>query len=158
MANSENVKRTPEEFAKNYPRFGDGLVGQPIAIGNINEIIDKNGNKRILVNLCMKTTGSGDRNAVWSTKFNLPSHVRTGAYVQPYIENGYVKKLIPMAASASMVTSVNEAAQEQLDQEAADKAVDQTIKEAQAKEASKAEEPAKEEAVEASKGAEADPF
>lgn len=59
--NQENPKRSNEEFSKNYKRANqDGIFG-PVAVGNINEF-----QGRMIINLCMKTVRSGEKNASYS--------------------------------------------------------------------------------------------
>jgi len=54
-------KKSNLEFAKHYPVVKqDGYFG-PITVGNIGEYDDRD-----LINLCVKTAKSGDRNAVAS--------------------------------------------------------------------------------------------
>ena len=89
--NNESLVRTNEEFAKNYKRASqDGVFG-PVAVGNINEF-----NGRYIINLCMKTVRSGDKNATYSHPVDWKLKVATGDYVNVLVQDGYVTKLMPI--------------------------------------------------------------
>lgn len=102
---SQNTK-TPAEYAANYPTITtDGLYG-PLSVANINSF-----NGRILMNVCCKTTRSGDRNAVISYPESWfkdrPFPHRPGDQINILVEDGYIKKAF--AAKAKSVTSISAA-------------------------------------------------
>ena len=83
--------RTPEEYAVNYPVITkDGFYG-PLSVGNIVEY-----NGRTLMNICVKTSMSGERNAVasypsaWFTGKKFP--FAPGDQVNVIVSNGYISK------------------------------------------------------------------
>lgn len=101
---------TPEERyfqaidkAANYPMYGDGVT-PPVAVGNIGHYAD-----RVIINLACKTERcvGGPRagehrkptaNATLSQPDDWKLRFNTGDYVCALIEDGYVKKLLPVTA------------------------------------------------------------
>jgi hypothetical protein len=104
--NQEEPLRTNEEFAKNYKRANqDGIYG-PIAIGNINEY-----QGRMIINLCMKTVRSGERNATYSQPVDWKLKFATGEFVNVLVQNGYIAKLMPISPK-SLTSGVAKAIEE----------------------------------------------
>jgi hypothetical protein len=84
-------KKSNEEYAKNYPTVQqDGYFG-PITVGNNGEY-----DGRDLINLCVKTVKSGDRNAVASFPkgWGKARLFTPGDQVNVVIEDGFVKKML----------------------------------------------------------------
>lgn len=97
--NMEIPHRSNEEFSKNYKRANqDGIYG-PVAVGNINKF-DGPGGPRMIINLCMKTIRSGERNASYSQPADWRLKVSTGEHVNVLVENGYVRKLMPIVTKS----------------------------------------------------------
>jgi hypothetical protein len=91
IQNTEKNVRTNEEFARNYKvATQDGIYG-PVAVGNINEY-----DGRLIINLCMKTIRSGERNATYSQPVDWRLKAGTGEYVNVLVQNGYVTKIMPI--------------------------------------------------------------
>lgn len=101
-------KRTPQEFAKNYPLAPKDGRYPNIAVGNITEH-----NGRYIVNLCLKTVRSNVTGV--GTQMSFPIgwglKVKTGQHMDVLIEDGYVKKLLtPMLSKTiSVIEASNEA-------------------------------------------------
>lgn len=119
---SQKTERTPQEFATNYPVIKtDGFFG-PISVGNIVEY-----NSRIMMNLCIKTNKTGDRNAVSSYPSEWyqfkPFPFRCGDQVNVLIQDGYVKKVFkakPTAVSTISAAVINQEVAEARNKIAAD--------------------------------------
>lgn len=117
IQNTVKVQRTNEEFARNYKRaLQDGIFG-PVAVGNINKYVDKNtGEERMIVNLCMKTIRSGERNATYSQPSDWRLKFGTGEHVNVLVQNGYVSKIMPIVAR-TLTSDVAKAIQDSFEQE-----------------------------------------
>lgn len=104
MSTVSQNKKTPQEYAANYPVIHvDGYYG-PLSVGNVTPF-----NTRILVNVCCKTTRSGDKNAVISYPESWfkdrPFPFRPGDQINILVEDGYIKKAF--AAKAKSVSSIS---------------------------------------------------
>ena len=117
--NTATSGRSNEEFARNYKRANqDGIFG-PVAIGNINEHAG-----RIIINLCMKTIRSGERNATYSQPADWKVKFGTGEYVNVLVQNGYVSKIMPIVAKP-LTSEVAKAIQESMEHESMSEATNQ---------------------------------
>ncbi len=104
----ENTNRTPEDYAKNYPTVkGTGVFG-PVSVGNVGEY-----NGRVIINLCVKTTRSGDKNATisfpkdWAKAHRFQSGDKVNFEIGP---DGYIKDIFHVKAqSVSSKSSVSAA-------------------------------------------------
>jgi hypothetical protein len=103
VANSTE-KRTPQDFAKNYPLAPKDGRYPNIAVGNITEF-----NGRYIINLCLKTVRSNENGlgASMSHPVEWGMKYQTGQHVDVLIEKGYVKKLL--TSQLSKTVSVIEA-------------------------------------------------
>jgi hypothetical protein len=102
-------KRTPQEFAKNYPLAPKDGRYPNIAIGNITEF-----NGRYIINVCLKTAKSGDVGASMSYPVEWGLKVQTGQHMDVLIEDGYVKKLLSpvMSKTISIIEASNSVVQD----------------------------------------------
>lgn len=125
------VKKTREEFAANYAVItSDGFFG-PVSVGNINEY-----NGRIIMNLCVKTVKSQEKNAAISFPQDWYSHkpfpFATGDQVNILIEEGFVRKAYRAKAkpvSTVSAVAVNKAVGEAVANIQAEQAVKEAMKE-----------------------------
>jgi hypothetical protein len=119
-------KKSNEEYAKNYPAVKqDGYYG-PITVGNIGEY-----DGRDLINLCVKTAKSGERNAVASfpKSWGKASLFAPGDMVNIVVEDGFIKKLTHAKAKPLSFAAVNREVAEAVEQIQAEKAVTVVMKE-----------------------------
>ena len=121
-------KKTSEDYAKNYGVIkSDGFYG-PFSVGNISEYDDRD-----IINICVKTLKSGDRNAMISypKSWGKASVYAPGDQVNLIVEQGFIKKIShakPRTISFS-AASVNREVTAAGEQAQAESAVDQILKE-----------------------------
>lgn len=133
--------RTPEEFAKRYKTYGDGIT-PPVSVGNINVFDPETGETfgaydpdedypdtaRVIINLNCKTVKSGKRNASMSQPASWNLRWRTGDFVLAHIENGWIQRLMPVTANKAKTLSAAEI----------DRKIKETVEESKQEETKKA--------------------
>lgn len=115
-------KRTPEEIAANYPLVQDTPYGGPVRVTNVTKFKKDGSGERVIINLAIRTSGSGKRNASYScpADWAKASKFRAGDLVFVKIEGGYVKNIyearpesLQRISAASVLNEVKKATEEQ---------------------------------------------
>lgn len=123
------TKRTPEDYAKNYPSVtSDGLHG-PFTVGNINHNV--NGKGRTIINLCVKTPQSKERGATYSAPddWSVSTRFQPGELVNIVVKGGFVDKVTEAKAkpgiSASAINKQVEESVKQMEEETKEESQEQ---------------------------------
>ena len=121
-------KKSNEEYAKHYPVVKqDGYFG-PVVVGNLGQY-----NDRDIINLCLKTTRSNDRNSSISfpRSWGKASAFMPGDLVNVVVEDGYIKKIIHAKPKPVSFSAINREIAEIVEKSNAQASVEVAKKESQ---------------------------
>ena len=129
--NAEQIERSIE-YAKNYPVvLTDQPMGVgPITVGNIGTYPKEGTNQRTIINLCLRTAKTGERNASISApvEFGWASKYQAGDKVNVIIEGGYAKKIWHVRSASISAVKVNAQATEMVVEQNASDTVTELLK------------------------------
>lgn len=126
------TNKSASDFAKNYLVFlHDTTLAGPVTVGNVTQI-DANGKSRTIVNLCLRTAKSGDKNASVSfpSDWSKATRFAKGDQVNIRIEGGYVKDIYaakPEPIRKMSAATVDSEIKEEISKESTEQAIDDLL-------------------------------